>query len=162
MIAPFPSTIKRGGDNGTTIMLSREQEAWLRKYYPTELTQQLAFIMGIHRTTLARFANKLRLTKAPAYFQQKKAKLGEMAKKLIHSERLRQKWCLPRQTKYNLPQKPFTRQEIMRRRRATERGYIVGDVASADRFAIFFDEHTRRMATFERNCIKAGFKIEQY
>ena len=162
MILPFPGKIRYCGANGCSIVLTSEQEDWLRRYYPTELNKQLAFIMGIHRASLSRMAKKLGLTKAPAYYVMKNKRQSKHKKNMIHSERLREKWCLPRQTKYHLPMKPYTPKEIMRRRKATERGYITGDVTGGDRYKLFYDEHTQRKSAFERNCVEAGFHIEQY
>jgi hypothetical protein len=165
IIFPFPGVVRYGGSNGTSILLTKQQEDWLRRYYPTQLSNHLASLMHIHRTSLTRLAKKLRLRKAAAYYLIKKELLSEKARNKIHSERLRDKWCLPRQTLYHLPQKPFTRQEIMRRHKAIERGYI----PSADlsdkgrkRKVIYYDESTQRKNRFEANCIAAGFAIMEW
>ncbi len=165
MILPFPGQIIYGGSNGTSIVLTKQQEDWLRRYYPTQLSNQLACMMHIHRTSLTRLAKKLRLRKTAAYYLIKKELLSEKARNKIHSERLRDKWCLPRQTLYHLPQKPFTRQEIMRRRKAIERGYYVSSDLSESggkRYCIFYDDETTRRPKFEANCKQAGFQVKRW
>lgn len=165
MILPFPGQIIYGGSNGTSIVLTKQQEDWLRRYYPTQLSNHLASLMHIHRTSLTRLAKKLRLTKTSAYYVKKKKQLSEKAKNKIHSERLRDKWCLPRQTKYHLPLKPFTTAEIRRRHRAIASGYYVSSdlsEAGGERYCIYYDDETIRRPRFESHCKQAGFQIKRW
>lgn len=165
MIQPFPNEVKYGGNNGTTIVLTREQDKWLCLFYPTTLNKKLASMMGIDRTTLTRIAKRLGLTKSHAYYQAKNELLSEQAKRLIEKERKRDSWGLTRHTKYHLPQKPFTRKELMRRHKALEKGYVLSPDLTDDggkRHTIFYDNETKRSPRFEANCLLAGFQIKPW
>ena len=165
MIPQSPLPLVRGGSNGTTIMLTPEQEKWLRLYYPTELTTELAAMMGIHKVSLVRMARHRGLAKALTYYQHKNELLSQQAKEKIAAERRREHFGLPRHTHYHLPLRPFTQKEITRRNRALERGYILSPDLSESggkRYCIYYDDSTSRRLRFEANCKQVGFQIKRW
>ncbi len=163
MIDPFPGQMRRCAAWGTPYILTPEQEAWLRKWYPIEKNDVLALMMGVcHYSTIIRLAHKLGLKKDRAAYAKR---MSEVQLKLVESERRRGRWGLPRRTTYHLPTRILTKAEIRRRWNAKLRGYIIADARSEEgwwqRHTIYYDENTNRNKKFEIFCKKAGFEIKK-
>ena len=158
MIDPFPGTLTRSTTLGTPYVLTDEQEAWLRRWYPVENNAVLAHMMGTSCQTFIRIAKKRGLKK---HMEAYSKRMSEIQLKIVESERRRDRWGLPRRTTYHLPWKAYTKKEIRRRWNAKRKwGYIPGDKVE-ERYVIFYDENTRRNKKFETYCIKAGFEIKE-
>ena len=144
---------------GTPYVLNESQAEWLRTYYPYKSTQPLASMMGCMYATVDRIAKRLGIAKDR---QALCKRLSDIRHKIVRSERLRDKWCLPRKTTFHLPSRIYTKREIRRRWNAKQKwGYIPGDYVT-ERFILFYDENTRRNKVFETYCRKAGFEIREW
>lgn len=157
-IEPFPDTLLKSKALGTPYVLTEAQAEWLRRYYPDTSTHTLAALMGCSFQSVLRIAKRYGIAKDR---QALRKCLSDIQHGIIRSERLRDKWCLPRRTTYYLPCKIYTKREIKRRWKAKkEWGYIPGDYIT-ERFILFYDKQTNRNKKFEANSIKAGFEIKE-
>lgn len=159
-IDPFPDTLTRSNTLGTPYVLTDKQEEWLRRWYPVENNAVLAQLMGVSCSTFIRMAKKRGIKKDMETYSKR---MSEIQKRIVESERRRDRWGLPRRTTYHLREKKLTKKEIHRRWKAKKWGYIIIDARSEEGFqrhhTIYYDEHTRRNKKFEIYCIKAGFEI---
>lgn len=158
MIEPFPGKLTRSTQWGTPYVLTTEQEVWLRKYYPIEANATITKFLGIRLGTLKTLAKRHGITKDKEALSKI---LSENQKRLVESERRRERWGLPRKTTYHLPAKKYTKRELIRRWKAKKIwGYIPGDYVE-ERHVIFYDSQTKRNKKFETYCKKAGFEIKE-
>lgn len=158
-IKPFPGKLTKSKALGTPYVLNESQIVWLRTYYPDTSTHPLAALMGCSYQCVVRIAKRHGIAKDR---QALRKRLSDIQYKIVRSERLRDKWCLPRKTAYHLPCKIYTKREIRRRWKAiTKWGYIPSDYIT-ERFILFYDENTRRSKKFETYSKKAGFEIKEW
>lgn len=55
----FPGTIERGGKNHRVVILNKEQEAWLVRWFPVTENKRLAKAMGVSREAMRNYAHRL-------------------------------------------------------------------------------------------------------
>lgn len=158
MIDPFPGILSRSNSLGTPYVLTDDQAGWLRRFFPVESTEEIARMMGMHRSSVTRIARRLGIAKdREAYLR----RLRDIQLRIVESERRRERWGLPRRTGYHLPTRAYTKKEISRRWNAKRKwGYIPGDKVE-ERYVIFYDGNTRRNKSFEHYCEKNGFTIKE-
>lgn len=157
-IEPFPDTLSKSKAIGTPYVLTEAQAEWLRTYYPNNPSKALSMLMGCSRRTTNNLAKRYGIFKDRVAYPKR---LSDIQKKLVESERRRERWGLPRQTNLHLPSKIYTGRELMRRCNSKKKwGYIPGDYIT-ERFILFYDRHTNRNKKFEANSIKAGFEIKE-
>lgn len=162
-IDPFPGTLERSSSWGTPYVPTEEQAAWLCKWYPVCNNDVIAKMMGIGCSTVIRFAKRMGIVKDKGALSRR---YSEIQKKIIESERRRDRWGLPRRTTYHLPHNNLTKREIIRRWKAKKKlGYIVVDARTEEwnkRKVIYYDGNTSRSKKFEKYCRKAGFHIKEW
>lgn len=226
---PFPGTAIRTTVWGRRYVLTPEQEAWLRRWFPIVENSRIIKASGLKHSSLHRIVNRLGIRKSeegmkgikrrqaahikrlcekngyydsirgkdphinsveatkktwreikaglrespveiyrkahPRKYKAMCKKLSKLRSEVIESERLREKWGLPRKTKLNIVQLPYRRSQIQRRYNAVRRGYILASDCSEGsgyRYIIYYDDKTVRSEQFERNCIRDGFRFERW
>ena len=111
---------------GTKIVLTPEQEAWLRGNFAETKNAELARSLGISETSLHRFAREMGLTKTREFFLKCQRGAADAAKKWWRVEgRFLPKKDLPehlKQHQYKKGDKPWMKCGIEKWREAVERG----------------------------------------
>ena len=163
-IDPFPGTLTRDHSiKGWAFVLTDEQQAWLRMYFPCRPDKPLSKMMGCSYMSLRRIASKLGIKKDREVLRERYS--AEM-KSLVARERRKDRWGLPRSTNYKLCHKPYTEKEIRRRHNAVSKwGYVLADdcsEGSGNRYVIYYDQDTKRNKKFETYSKKNGFRIEEW
>ena len=104
--------------------------------------------------------------KNPRRYRQLMKHKSEQRKETIIRERMRMKWGLPRKTRLAIVvMQPYTTSQICHRCNALKKGYILADTCSegsGHRYMIYYDSETKRSQRFEMNCVKDGFRIEEW
>ena len=102
----------------------------------------------------------------PRKYKMMLKKCGEKRKEMIRKERMRIVYGMERKTKLrNVVACKYTHRQINHRYYALRRGYIIIDDVSETgpyRYAIFYDENTKRSKLFERNLVKDGFTVTEW
>lgn len=116
-----------------------------------------------------RYKHHLQILKErnPWRYAARRKAMSEHRKALIRREKARVVYGLPMKTNLHrmVTIKPYTRLQTFHRYSALKRGYILMaecHEGSGYRWKIFYDENTRRMPIFERNCVADGFTFHEW
>ena len=167
-IDPFPGTAQkvRVGKLRSKWMLTKEQEAWLRKWHSVCENKILERLSGISHSTMARFIRELGLSKKDSDgFKEIMQRKGEKMSETRRKEERRIRWGLPQQTRLYIPMKKYNCAQLSCRAHALEKGYILAadyKEGSPDRWVIFYDKDTPRDEVFEKNCEKNQFEVKEW
>lgn len=100
----------------------------------------------------------------PKAYEAMRQKKRESRLAIIAKEKMRMHYGLQRKTKIpNIVDNPYRTSQINHRRSALKRGYLLDwdcSEGSAGRYVIYYDDETERSETFERNCVKDGFRVK--
>lgn len=165
---PFPGTVRKDFTiKCHPYVLTDDQAAWLREVFP--MTENIAIIraMGISYPTLYKLVKRYDLQKTEEGLRAIRQRQADHHKRMIRQARLHLMGGETPRTCKNVRIQPFTKSQIGRRYHAIHiYGYIVTEGHQArdndpERYIIYYDQTTRRSATFEANCENAGFIIKE-
>lgn len=102
--------------------------------------------------------------KDPERFKEIQQRRSKARKETFEREKKHVKWGLDQTTRLHIPYEKFKRKDVSRRYKAVQKGYILGSTRefSGERYTFYYTDTTHRAPIFEKNSIKAGFRIEPY
>ncbi len=165
---PFPGRLRRAHDGYHPYILNEDQQEWLRETFPVTENHIVARAMDVSYPTLYRLTKTYGIRKSEEGKKAIMQRQGEWHRRMNNQAKLSLLGGNTPRNCHNVRLKPYTKQQVLSRHKAVKLyGYIVYDgngmsENDADRYAIFYDDNTRRIAQFEETCAKHGLTIKEF
>lgn len=159
---PFPGEMQKVTSRSHPYTLTDEQQDWLRETFPVTENRKIMEVMGVSWPTLHKLAHELGLKKSADGLRAIRQRKCEEHKRMNRHHRLLLMSGQKIDRCTNIRVQPYTKRQIDLRRSALDRGYLLdADIreGSKGRYAIYFDDETKRSARFEETCKRHGLTI---
>ena len=161
---PFPGELLKEKSRSHPYVLNDEQKDWLRETFPVTENREIMKVMGVCWPTLFKWSQEMGLTKTEEGMKaimerthKKHRRMNKYHKMLLLSGQMITK-CK------NLRRQPYMRRQVEVRCSALDRGYLLDEnisEGSRGRYAIYYDDETKRSDRFEATCKRYGFRVEK-
>lgn len=176
-IRPFPGEVERQNGYNGKILLTKEQEDWIREYSPTTPKKILSKITGLSMSWLYQFIYRNRIENCKKrgkgwlwtkklhgeeFMKEMGKRKSETMRKTYKLERLRVLYGMKKKTNLYIIQKPFTCRQYRLRVWASKAKYFYhpfADDTTGLRWNIYYDKDTERSKELEDKLKKGGFQI---
>lgn len=176
-LRPFPGTVKREKGYNRKIVLTKEQEGWIREYAPTTPKKKLSEITGLSMQWIYQFTYRNNIEnckqrgkgwqwtkklRGEEFMREMCKRKSETVRKIYKLERLRVLYGMKKKTNLYIIQKQFTQRQYHLRSQAAKAGYTFhhrADETTGLRWIIYHDKDTIRSRELEGKLEKEGFRI---
>ena len=162
---PFPGELQKAKSRSHPYVLNDEQKEWLRETFPVTENRNIMKVMGVSWPTLLKWAQEMGLVKTEEGMKAIRERSGKEHRRMCKYYKM---LLLSGQTITkckNLRRQPYTQRQVDIRRSALDRGYLLNEdisEGSRGRYAIYYDDETKRSERFEETCKRYGFRVEKY